>query len=388
MNRASAALQRLQGRSVAGLPVLDIVLALALCATAVASVLTGNPDEGPVAVTAPVAVVSTLALAWRVRAPIVCVAVLIASGITQTLLASAPGSLWSLVVYAIAMYSLAAHNPEGRAALVGAVFVAALLVQERLDDGIDFLFIVLLFGGHWLLGRASRHWRRRVRTAERRQRDAARLAIAQERVRIARELHDVVAHSLTVIAVQSDAAEAAIEADAARAGEPIRAIGATARRALTEIRSLLDVLRADDADLPGTRSPGLSAVDALVETARATGVDVDVTVQLTAGPVPAAIDLVAYRVVQESLTNILTHAPGSRAAVTIAQRQRSLRIAVRNTAATGPERLGLAAGYGLTGLRERVHSVGGRVTTAPTPDGGFAVDVDIPLPAPVPAEAL
>jgi signal transduction histidine kinase len=123
-----------------------------------------------------------------------------------------------------------------------------------------------------------------------------------------------------------------------------------------------------------------------VETARATGVDVDVTVQQTAGPVPAAIDLVAYRVVQESLTNILTHAPGACAAVTIAQRERSLRIAVRNAAATGPERVGLAAGYGLTGLHERVHGVGGHVTASPTPDGGFAVEVDIPLPAPVPAE--
>ncbi|MRH29565.1 hypothetical protein GH740_09595 [Microbacterium sp. SYP-A9085] len=387
MNRASAALRRLQGRAVAGLPALDVALALALCLIAVASVLTGNPDEGPVAVTVPVAVVSTLAVAWRVRAPILCIALLVVTGVAQTLLASAPGSLWSLVVYAIAMYSLAAHNPEGRAALVGAVFMAALLVQERLDDGVDFLFIVLLFGGLWLLGRASRYWRRRVHTAERRQRDAARLATAQERVRIARELHDVVAHSLAVIAVQSDAAEAAIATDADRAVAPIRVIGATARRALAEIRSLLDLLRGDDADLPGTRSPGLSAVDALVDTARATGVDVDLAVQLTAGPVPAAIDLVAYRVVQESLTNILTHAPGSHAAVTIAQRERSLHIAVRNTAATSPERVGLAAGYGLTGLHERVLGVGGRVTAAPTPDGGFAVDVDIPLPVPVPAEA-
>jgi uncharacterized protein (TIGR03382 family) len=243
------AVGRLRRETLAAFPVPDVALAVALCAIAVASVLTGNPNEGPAPLTLPVAVALTAALLWRRRSPLVCVAIIIVAGTAQTVLSQTPGSLWSLAVYAIAMYSLAAYCSEGAAAVAGAVFVGALLVQERIDNGVDYVFVLLLFGGLWLLGRLSRYWRGRVSTAEQRQHETARLAVAEERVRIARELHDIVAHSLSVIAVQSDAAEAALAVAPGRALAPVQTIRSTARSALGEIRRMLDVLRTDDDDL-------------------------------------------------------------------------------------------------------------------------------------------
>ena len=146
-------------RPVAGFPTGDLILAGALCAIAVASVLTGNPYEGPAYITLPVAIVTTAALAWRVRSPAVSVLLVVAAEIVQTFTSQVPGSLWSLVVSIIVVYSVAAHYPEGRAAIGGLVMVGSSMLQERVDNGVDYLFIVILFGGTWLLGRASRLWR-------------------------------------------------------------------------------------------------------------------------------------------------------------------------------------------------------------------------------------
>src|SRR5690606_3677119 len=143
------AIARSWRRSLLGFPAPDVALAAALCAVAIASVLTGNPDEGPLAVTLPAAVVSTAALLWRRRSPLVAVALVMVAGTAQTVLSQSPGSLWSLAVHAIVMYSLAAYLPEGLAAIAGAVLTAVLLVQERLDNGVDYVFILLLFGGLW-----------------------------------------------------------------------------------------------------------------------------------------------------------------------------------------------------------------------------------------------
>ncbi len=376
------ALARWRRRTVCGWPAPDVALAAALCLAAVGSVVTGNPDEGPLAVTLPVAVVSTGALLWRRRAPLAAVGLVVASGLVQTLLSTSPGSLWSLVVEAITMYSAAAYLSEGVAAVAGAVLVAALLIQERLDSGVDYVFILLLFGGVWLLGRASAQWRGRVTAAERRQREAARLAVAEERLRIARDLHDVVAHSLSVIAVQSDAAEAALEVAPERALAPVRAVRTTARDALDEIRRLLDVLRTDDDDLPGLDSPGVSAIAGLAEAARAAGTPVLLDVRATSAPVPPAVDLAAYRIVQECLTNARRHAPGATTVVTVVQNDRSLEVRVATSARTEAAKALPAtpgAGYGISGMRERAAELGGRLTAGATRDDGFEVAATLPL---------
>jgi signal transduction histidine kinase len=372
------AVARLRRLSVGGFPAPDVALAGALCVVALVSVLTGNPDEGPLTVTLPVAVASTAALLWRRRSPLICIAIILLAGTVQTVMSQTPGSLWSLAVYAIAMYSLAAYRPEGVAAIAGAVFVAVLLLQERIANGVDYVFILLLFGGLWLLGRLSRHWRSRVSNAEQHQHEAARLAVAEERVRIARELHDIVAHSLSVIAVQSDAAEAALVSAPDRAVAPVQAIRSTARGALGEIRRMLDVLRTDDDELPGVASPGIGAIEGLVEATRATGSTVTLDVRLTDALVPPEVDLAGYRIIQECLTNVRKHARGADVAVTVAQERSRLVLRVANTAGEGEPAAG--PGYGVRGMRERVHSLGGTLHAAATAQGGFEVDAALPLP--------
>lgn len=363
-------------RTVAGFPVDDLALAGLLCAIAVASVLTGNPDEGPPVVTLPAALVITGGLLWRTRSPMVSVLLAIAAGAAQTLLTQPMGSLWSLAVYAIIVYSAAAHYPEGMAGLAGILMVGALLVEERLGNGVDYLFIVLLFGGIWLLGRASRLWRTRVRHAEQHERDAARLAVAEERVRIARELHDIVAHSLSVIAVQSDAAEAALDAQPDRAREPLRAIRASARDSLGEIRRMLHALRTEDDD---GQPPGLAALGALLDSARSAGLPVHLRSDTEPAALPPVVDLTAYRIVQEAVTNVINHAGLVPTSVTICADSGSIRIEVTNAGAGQGARRRSGTGLGLIGIRERVAALNGTLEAGRSADGGFRIAATLPL---------
>jgi signal transduction histidine kinase len=363
-------------RKLLGFPYGDLLLAAVLCVLAVASVATGNPDEGPLAVTLPVAIISTLALAWRTRSPVVTVAIFLIADVAQLLLAEPAGSLWSLVVSAIAMYSLAAHYTEGRAAVVGLIMVATILAEEKITAGQDYLFIILLFGGLWLLGRASRLWRGRVSRAEEHERDLARLAVSDERVRIARELHDVVAHSLSVIAVQADAAGAALETDPARAREPLRVINATARSSLGEIRDILQLLRTDDGEL--RPAPGLAALDELLASARGAGLEVEADIRLGGNPVPPVIDLAAYRILQEALTNAARHAGPVATTVTVTVTSDAAELSVEN-AAGGSAKRATGAGVGLLGIRERVALLGGTLEAGPAPGGGFRLAARLPL---------
>jgi signal transduction histidine kinase len=379
--------ERLRRRRMAGLPVTDILLALAVCIVAVASVLTGNPNEGPIAITLPVALVAAGALAWRRRSPVAAVIALAVSGTVQSVLAEGPGSLWSLAVYAIVMYSVAAYYREGMAAIVGIVLLAALLVQERIDNGVDYLFVVLLFGGLWLLGRASRLWRGRVSRAEQHQDDLARIAVAEERVRIARELHDIVAHSLSVIAVQADAADAALGSQPERAREPVRVIKASARDSLGDIRRLLHALRTDDeSGQPSEQpAPGLAALDALLNGVRSAGVPIDAEADDCAG-INAVVDLAAYRIVQESLTNVITHAGGMPTTVRIDRTPIALDIEISNRRPPH-ERSSPGSGLGLIGIRERVTALGGTLSAGETDDGMYRVRATLPLAATTTAAA-
>lgn len=363
-------------RRLFGLPRGDLLLAGALCLVAMVSVLTGNPDEGPVVVTLPVAVATTLALAWRTRIPVVTVAIILVADVAQLVLAQPAGSLWSLVVFVVAMYSVAANYTEGRAAAVGVVMVATILIEEKVTEGQDYLFIILLFGGVWLLGRASRLWRGRVTRAEQHERDLALLAVSDERVRIARELHDIVAHSLSVIAVQADAADAALERDPSRAREPLRVIHETARSSLGEIRDMLQLLRADDGE---TRpAPRLAALDDLLASARDAGLAVDAHVQLGGRNLPPVVDLAAYRILQEALTNVARHAGPVSVTVTAEVIGGVLELTVANAQGL-PTRRVVSAGVGLLGIRERVALLGGSLETGETAGGGFRLVARLPL---------
>jgi signal transduction histidine kinase len=212
----------------------------------------------------------------------------------------------------------------------------------------------------------------------RRERAQARqLAVSEERARIARELHDVVAHGVSVIAVQADAAEAALEHDPARAEAPLQAIRGSAQDALAEMRRMLGVLRADDEGSDRAPQPGLAELPELVEHARAAGVPVELELDGEPRPLPASLDVTAYRIVQEALTNIRKHAPGAATTVRVAWRADGIELSVRDR---GPGPDGHGDGHGLLGMRERVRIHGGRLRTGPAAGGGFEVSAELPVP--------
>jgi signal transduction histidine kinase len=215
-----------------------------------------------------------------------------------------------------------------------------------------------------------------ARLVRRERRQSERIAVAEERARIARELHDVVAHGVSVIAVQADAAEAALAVDPARAAPPLRTIRSTARDALTEMHRMLGVLREDGDGSGHGPQPGLAQLGALVERARAAGVLVELTVDGTPRPLSASLDLTAYRIVQEALTNASKHAAGAATTVRVTWGATELELAVRDH---GRGRNGGGAGHGLVGMRERVRIHGGELRAGPAAGGGFEVVAALPL---------
>jgi signal transduction histidine kinase len=267
----------------------------------------------------------------------------------------------------------------------------------------DAIVQVFIFGAAWAVGTLSRYRRAalavaasRAARAEAALDEAAASAAAAERLRIARELHDVVAHHVSLMAVQAEAVGALLPGRPEAAAASADLIGSTARAAMTELRRLLGVLRFKD----GTDSerarltpvPSMSRLDELVDAAREAGLTVTSEISGPASALPPGIDLTAYRIVQEALTNAVRHAPGSAAAVRVSYAQAHLSVAVSNgAAATGTVPVVRSAvapspvtpydgpGYGLAGIAERVASCGGSLTLGPAGDGGFAVTARLPL---------
>lgn len=371
-------------------PVLDVAIAVLLLAFAVGTTLGGDLHEGPLWLTLPVAVLMTVALAWRTRAPIGALAVVLLAGQLQALLGDQPGSLWSFAVYLLATYSVAVSCNETWAALGGVAMVGVQWWQEWQEDGSDYLFVVLVFGGVWLLGRLVQQWQGRARRAELNQEERARLAVAEERARIARELHDIVAHGVSVIAVQADAAEAVLPHDPDRAREPIDVIRSSSREVLDEMRRLLQLLRMADPEGDSTTGhpapqPGLDQLHDLVAGVASAGLPVtlhDHRPGTERASVPPSVALSAYRIVQEALTNVLKHSGPVATTVVLRQTDQALEVEVVNSAGTVPTaRSSGGSGHGLLGMRERVTLVGGQLDAGPRDTGGFSVHAVLPLQA-------
>lgn len=231
----------------------------------------------------------------------------------------------------------------------------------------------------------------------------ARQAVAVERARIARELHDVVAHHVSVMVIQAGAAEASLPADAAASAQAIAAVRETGREALAEMRRLLGLLRSDAGLDPATAAangvwaapdqgreslqmapqPGLADLAALVERTREAGVEVETEVEGQVRHLPPGVDLSVYRIVQEALTNTLRHAgPGAKASLHLTYGAASVTAEVRDDGAgraSGPVERRAAVGHGLLGMRERVMLFGGRLQAGPRPEGGFRIEATFPL---------
>jgi signal transduction histidine kinase len=238
---------------------------------------------------------------------------------------------------------------------------------------------VLAFGVAWWLG--DRH-RRAAGAAEVERAAAADLAhraVADERLRIARELHDIVAHAMSLIAVQAGSGRLVIDESPDVAREALANIETTSRSALQEMRRLLSVLRDDSGEASSLApSPGLSDIDGLIASARSAGVDARVRTEGEPVPLPAGVALCAYRIVQEALTNVRKHAQASTACVTLRFKPVALEVEVVDDGVGVPEQAVSATAHGLIGLRERVELYGGTLDAAPAPRG-FRVWASIPL---------
>ncbi|WP_170323852.1 sensor histidine kinase [Cryptosporangium phraense] len=260
------------------------------------------------------------------------------------------------------------------AACAGSLTVAAVTDPNgRVADTIGLVaYVSLISGGSWVAGAIVRE--RRAAAEERRQRDAER-ALADERLQIARELHDVVAHSMSLIAVQAGVANHVVEEQPEAARDAMRVIENTSRSALTDIRRMLGVLRTPEAEL--APAPGLDAIPALVERARASGVRVAFD-GAGAGRYSEALQLVVYRVVQEALTNAVKHAAPTACRLRLEAADGVLRIEVEDDGPPSAHPDPPEGGHGLIGLRERVALYGGTLVAGPRPEGGFRLVATLP----------
>jgi signal transduction histidine kinase len=248
----------------------------------------------------------------------------------------------------------------------------------------ELVFIPLLFGIAWLAGFAlnaraeqADAAEARAAQAERERETAARIAVAEERARIARELHDIVAHAVSVMVLQVGAVRHKLPDELADESGALRGVEQAGRTALAEMRRLLSAMRRDGDDLELAPQPGLGGVGALVAEIGRAGLPVTLHVEGEAAPLPRAIDLSAYRIVQEGLTNALKHARAHRADVTLRYAPDELQIEVRDDGTGGGASNG--PGYGLVGVGERVKIYGGTMTAGAAPDGGFVLGARLPL---------
>ena len=250
----------------------------------------------------------------------------------------------------------------------------------------NFIFTPALFAIAWLAGFALRERaaqaeaaEKRAVNAEREREVAARIAVAEERARIARELHDVVAHAVSVMVLQVGAVRHKLPDALGDEEDVLRGVERTGRSALAEMRRLLGAMRRDDDDLELGPQPGLDGLDSLVAQVERAGLPVRLHIEGEAYPLPRVIDLSAYRIVQEGLTNALKHAHADHADVTLRYRPDELRIEVRDDGRGGAASDG--NGYGLVGIRERVKIYGGEMTAGPASDGGFVLSTRLPIGA-------
>ena len=350
----------------------------------------GVPD--PHAVHAVFVLLATLPLAWRRRAPLaVLFTVLMASTIESAAFANFP-SFEPFLALIIAVYSVGAHC-ERRQALIGGGFTFALLFFGDLahslsGDGSFDVGAVVACAAAWVVGRALRRWRleavelgRHAGRLERESDQRARLAAAEERARIARELHDVVAHAVSVIVVQAQGAQRVLVGEQEPVRDALGSIEASGRQALVELRRMLGILRRGDEELALTPQASLRHLDGLVEHVREAGMPVELRIEGDPEPLPPGVDVSAYRIVQEALTNALKHAGPARASIVVRYGPDELELEISDDGRSSGK--GDGTGHGLVGMRERVAVVGGVLESGVRPGGGFVVRARLPHEATV-----
>jgi signal transduction histidine kinase len=392
----SSWLRRQQARLV---PYSDPLLGAAFTVLGIITLATATPatepGREPDAFAYALAIAMAAPLAVRRRWPLVVLGVIVAALILYNARAY-PDVNVDFFGPVIATYTIAASKPT-RVALAAAGTVAIAVgigfyVDESASESAgDWLLIVVFTLGTWFVGDSVRRRRMyasalegRTRELEDARLDLARQAVTDERLRMARELHDVVAHTLTAIVVQTAVARHRFEQEPEAAAESLDGIETLTRGALEELRSTLSVLRSEDGDLaqlaPAAR---LADVDQLAERVAASGVAVTIHREGDLDGLPPLVELAAYRIVQEALTNVVKHAPGARVDVRLAGTRSKLAIEVRDDGLTNERADVIAgAGRGLAGMQERAALLGGTFEAGPASGGGFRVAAILPLAAP------
>jgi signal transduction histidine kinase len=320
----------------------------------------------------------TLPLAFRRLAPVpVWLFVGVVTGVHGASTVNDPPLFFGALVTVYTVVSLSDRRTSIVVGVVTALAIGVSILASRDTAFVTVALVFVVFGTAWILGDSVRTHRAYAAELEERAAMAAERAAAEERVRMARELHDVVAHHVSLIAVQSEAAQVLLADDPSRATSAVQSIGATAREALTELRRLLGALR-QDGEGPPSRSPQPDdlAIESLVESVRDAGVPVHLSVRGDPRPLPDAVALSAYRIVQESLTNVVKHAAPASAAVVLAYGSDELVVEVTDD---GRRPASAGGGHGLVGMRERVTLLGGRLRAEPRQEGGFVVEARVPL---------
>jgi len=376
-------------------PAADSLLAIVLSAAAAAEIAARSLDHRGVTIAA--ALVAAGSVAWRRRAPLGAIGVVALVSIAQQ---AAGGRLITanlaapLLAYLVLLYSLGAHAESRRSRVGLAVALAGALVTQLLKSAAvsDLAFAAITTVAPWLAGRALRDRRRlatfmrdRALELERERDTVARLAVAEERARIAREVHDVIAHSVSLMVVQAGAAEDVLDRDHRRAREPLRSIQETGRQSIAELSRVLAMLRHGEGREPLGPQPGLASLDSLLDQVREAGLVVNLRVEGEVRTLPPGVDLTAYRIVQEALTNTLKHAGPVGADVVVRYSDRSVELMIRDEGGNGAGGSnvstvadGSGTGQGLIGMRERVALYGGAFNAGRADGDGYRVDVSLP----------
>jgi signal transduction histidine kinase len=368
---------------------LDVAMAGALVALAEAEVALGRVGGARWAA-ALVALAYTAPLALRRRAPGAVLVWTIAMLALLVQLDSHGEQFSPVLALLVVSFTVGRELDAPRAWLLsglGIVFLCTVTLAGGGNTG-DVVFGTLLYGGAWAFGQALRVRAHRLldvtERADRveREREAReRQAVEQERARIARELHDIVSHSISLVTVKTQALRRRLEPAQQQEIEELREIEAVARQAMAELRRLFGALRDDGERPPLEPQPGLGQLPALVEQARAAGAPVELRLEGEPTPLAPGVDLTAYRIVQEAITNVLKHARPAAATVSIRFLPDLLEIEVHDTGAAGTAVNG-TGGSGLIGMRERVALYGGDFTAGPSENGGFRVHATLPLREP------
>ena len=346
----------------------------------------------PLIVVALVFPLQCLPLLWRRRRPgRALVALVIAFAVTDMLIR--PGRAGLSLIFGV--YAATLYGDRRTRHAAAAVSVAALVLAFGTlagTGGVQALGhaagIAFGCGLGWIAGERTRirhaylsELEDRARRAERDRDEQVRFAAEREASRIARELHDVVVHHVAVIAVQAGAARKTADLDPTRAVTALGVIERTARETLTELRSLLGLLRRDDTQSLRQPAPTLSSLDALVTPVRAAGIDVTVRVDGDSRSLPAVVELCGFRAIQEALTNVVKHAPGAHVHVLLRYLPDRLDVVVSDDGPGPANNEAAGGGLGLIGMRERVAAAGGTLTAGRGPGGGFEVQVRLPMGA-------